>query len=375
MRKTKYFLAGLGVGLALVVGLIAGGILARLGYLPFLDRVIRQSESGGTSYIEKKVLREESVIIEVAEKTSPSVVTVSVSKTEQVPLFGFFGIKTEERTIEQNIGSGFVVDQGLIVTNKHVVSDNAADYRILTEQEEVYEVEDIYRDPVNDLAILKVETNLEPLELGDSDQLQVGQLAIAIGTALGQYRHTITTGVISGLGRGVRAASPLQGYIEELDNVIQTDAAINPGNSGGPLLNSAGQVVGVNVAVAGGAENIGFALPINLVKQSLEVFYETGEFERAFLGIEYQMISENAAILNELPQGAYIRGVVSGSSADQAGLQEGDILTHLDGERIVVDGKSIAEIINQKKVGDSIEIEYWRDGETIKETVRLGQRD
>ncbi len=375
MKKIKYFLAGLGVGLITITALLVGGALSRLGYLSFLDQLIAPSDQRTTKYIEKKVLKEESVVIEVAEQTSSSVVTVSISKTEQIPLFGFFGLRTEERQIEQNIGSGFVVEKGLVVTNKHVVSDQAADYRVLTKEDQVYEVKDIYRDPVNDLAILKVDADIEPLTLGDSDQLKVGQLAIAIGTALGEYRHTVTTGVISGLGRGVTAGSPLQGYIEELDNVIQTDAAINPGNSGGPLLNSAGQVVGVNVAVAGGAENIGFALPINVVKESLRNFEETGEFDRPFLGVEYQVISEKSALLNEVPQGAYIRGVVSGSSADRAGLQEGDIITHLDGQRITEQGKSIAEIINQKRVGEQIEIEYWRDGKTKKVTARLGQRE
>jgi S1-C subfamily serine protease len=375
IKKVKYFIFGLGVGLIALIALVGGGVLTRLGYLPFVDRFVPQSAQEGTKYVEKKVLKEESVVIDVAEKTSPSVVTVSISKTEQVPLFGFFGLRTEQRQIEQDIGSGFVVEQGLIVTNRHVVSDQAASYRILTKDEQVYEVQDIYRDPVNDLAILKIDADIQPLVLGDSDQIKVGQLAIAIGTALGEYRHTVTTGVISGLGRGVTAGSPLQGYVEELDNVIQTDAAINPGNSGGPLLNSAGQVIGVNVAVAGGAENIGFALPINVVKESLQNFEQTGEFDRPFLGVEYQIISERSALLNEVPQGAYIRGVVSGSSADQAGLQEGDIITHLDGQRITEDGKTIAEIINQKRVGEQIEIEYWQDGETIKETVQLGQRD
>lgn len=374
MRKIKYFLFGLGVGFLMLIALVAGGVLGRLGYLPFLDQFVSPAGQSGTSYIEKKVLKEESVVIDVAQQTSPSVVTVSISKTEQVPLFGFFGLRTEERQIEQNIGSGFVVKKGLVVTNKHVVSDQSADYRILAKDEQVYEVKDIYRDPVNDLAILKIDADINPLTLGDSDQIKVGQLAIAIGTALGEYRHTVTTGVISGLGRGITAGSPLQGYVEELDNVIQTDAAINPGNSGGPLLNSAGQVIGVNVAVAGQAENIGFALPINVVKESLKNFEETGEFERPFLGVEYQIISEKSALLNEVPQGAYIRGVVSGSSADQAGLQESDIITHLDGQRISEDGKSIAEIINQKRVGEQIEIEYWRDGESKKVSVKLGQR-
>jgi S1-C subfamily serine protease len=176
------------------------------------------------------------------------------------------------------------------------------------------------------------------------------------------------------LGRGITAGSIYEGYVERLDNVIQTDAAINPGNSGGPLINSVGQVIGVNVAVAGQAENIGFAIPINIVKDSLQTFEETGEFQRAFLGVEYQMISERSALLNEVPQGAYIRNVVSDSAAAQAGLEEGDIITRLDGKRIAEGESDIAEIVNQKRVGDTIEIEYWRGGEERSASAELGER-
>ena len=202
------------------------------------------------------------------------------------------------------MGTGFVVDaQGLIVTNKHVVADSQAQYQVITADNQSYPVQNIYRDPANDLAFLKIDAQgLTPVELGDSDNLKVGQFVVAIGTALGEFRHTVTTGVISGLGRGITAGSVFEGYVEELDNVIQTDAAINPGNSGGPLINSAGQVVGVNVAVASGAENIGFALPINTVKTALADFTRPGIF-RPFLGVNYTMISQEAAILMKFPKG------------------------------------------------------------------------
>ncbi|TSC53199.1 MAG: protease, partial [Microgenomates group bacterium LiPW_16] len=169
--------------------------------------------------------------------------------------------------VEQDIGTGFIIlADGMIVTNKHVVADTSAKYRVITKDDKTYEVVKIYRDPVNDLAILKIEaTGLKPVEMGDSSKLKVGQFVIAIGTALGEFRNTVTTGVISGLGRGITAGSPFEGYVERLDNVIQTDAAINPGNSGGPLLNSAGQVIGVNIAVAASGQNIGFAIPINVI--------------------------------------------------------------------------------------------------------------
>jgi len=380
MKKVRSFITGFAFGVFLLGAVIAGGVVDRLGWLKLLDRWLPATEtSPGPKYVEQKVLKEESVIIEVAEKAAPSVVTVSISKTEKVPLlgldpFGFFGWRTKERKIEQDIGTGFVVEKGMIVTNKHVVADPSAKYKVIDKNNQVYPVKAIYRDPANDLALLKVEADLAPLELGDSDQLKVGQLVIAIGTALGEFRHTVTTGVISGLGRGITAGSIFEGYVERLDNVIQTDAAINPGNSGGPLLNSAGQVIGVNVAVAGGAENIGFAIPINVVKESLKIFKETGEFKRPFLGVEYQMISKKAAILNEVPQGAFVRRVVPDSAAERAGLEEGDIIIEIDGQRLAEEETSLAQIINRKKVGEEIEIKYWREGEIKTVKVKLGER-
>ncbi len=374
MKKAKFFLTGFAFGVFLLGSVIAGGIMERLGWLGVLDRLLplRVSQPA-PGYVEQKLLREDSVIIDVAEKAAPSAVTVSISKTEKIPFFdfdpfGLFNLSDRERKIEQDIGSGFVIEGGLIVTNKHVVSDASAKYRVIDKDDNIHEVKAIYRDPANDLAILKIDAEIVPLELSSSDGLKVGQLVVAIGTALGEFRHTVTSGVISGLGRGITAGSVFEGYVERLDNVIQTDAAINPGNSGGPLLNSMGQVIGINVAVVGGAENIGFAIPVNVVKDSLKLFKETGEFKRPFLGVEYQMISKKAAILNEVPQGAYIRRVVEGSSSDKAGLKEGDIILSLDGKNLGEDESGLAKIINQKKVGDEIEIRYWRDGkeETVK---------
>ncbi len=379
MKKIKYFVAGFGIGFLLLIAVIFGGIASRFGWLGFLDQVFPgKTGQFGQAYIEKKVLNEESVIIDVVEKSAPSVVTVSITKTEQVPQFrfdpfGFFDFETEQRQIERNIGSGFVPKEGLVITNKHVVSDRTATYRIIDQNGDVFEVENIYRDPSNDLAILKVEANIPSIELGDSDELQVGQLVVAIGTALGEFRHTVTTGVISGLGRGITAGSIYEGYVERLDNVIQTDAAINPGNSGGPLINSVGQVIGVNVAVAGQAENIGFAIPIEVVKESLQIFEETGEFQRAFLGVEYQMISRESALLNEVPQGAYIRSVVPDSAADRGGLRSGDIITEIDEKRIAEDANDIGQIINKKKVGENIKIKYWREGEEETVSAELGE--
>lgn len=331
-----------------------------------------------------RIISEESVVIDVVEKVSPSVVTVGMTKTRSLgeffefnPFdpFSIFRIPKREEKVQQNIGTGFVVSkEGLIVTNKHVVADKEAQYQVLTKDDKSYKVEKIFRDPANDLAILKVNAPLlKPVELGDSSHLKVGQFVIAIGTALGEFKNTVTTGVISGLGRGITAGSPFEGYVERLDDVIQTDAAINPGNSGGPLLNSSGQVIGVNVAVSTAGQNIGFAIPINVVKESLANFSKTGKFSRPFLGVRYRMITRDLALLNEVPQGAYIVEVVSGSAADKAGLREGDIITSVNGQAVREEKGGLAKIISQKKVGESLLLEIWRDGQTLTLRATLGE--
>jgi len=170
----------------------------------------------------------------------------------------------------------------------------------------------------------------------------------------------VTTGVVSGLGRGITAGSPLEGYTERLDDVIQTDAAINPGNSGGPLLNSLGQVIGINIAIAAGGENIGFAIPINIVKEAIDNFNKTGQFDRPFLGIRYQMISRGG--------GAYVVEMVAGASADKAGLEVGDIITKFDGQEVK---DELSKLISQKKVGDKIKLTVWRDDQELEINVIL----
>lgn len=368
--------------IVIVLSALGGAIADRLFVIKPLDYLLPRGGNFkvGQQTLTQKILQEESVVIDVAEKASPSVVTVSVTAERQLlePFFldpfGMFSVPRAGRreTIKQDIGTGFVVEGGLIVTNKHVVSEPNAQYKVITKDDKELEVVKIYRDPVNDIAVLQVSgNNLQPLELGDSDNLKVGQFVIAIGTALGEFRHTVTTGVVSGLGRGIEAGNPYEGFVERLDNVIQTDAAINPGNSGGPLLNSAGQVIGVNVAVAGGAQNISFAIPINVLKNSLQNFEQTGRFERAFLGVRYKMIPKQTAILNDVPEGAYVVEVVADSSAAKAGIEEGDIITKFDGKSIKEDDGGLAKLISEKKVGDEVEMEYYREGETKSVRVRL----
>lgn len=323
------------------------------------------------SLISREIVNEESVVTKVVEEATPSVVTVSISRTQVIT--DFFNFSQQTQKIEQDIGTGFIISaDGLIVTNKHVVADTEAKYRVIIGKDEIVEVKNIYRDPLNDLAILKVDKmNLKSVTMGDSDKIKVGQSVIAIGTALGEFRSTVTTGVISGLGRGITAGSPIEGS-ERLENVIQTDAAINPGNSGGPLFNSSGSVIGVNVAVSQAGQNIGFALPINIVKESIDNFRTTGEFDRPYLGVAYQMITKQAALLNEVPQGAYVQNVVKDGPADKAGIKIGDIITQIDGNKLNDEkNSSVVTIINKKKIGDEVEVKVYRDKGEISLKVKL----
>lgn len=325
-----------------------------------------------------KVLTEESVVIDAVKEVGPSVVTIVEDlpiQTRESPfsIFGF-DVPTETDPEPRSIGSGFIVTKdGLIVTNKHVVSDATAKYQILTSTDKTYNVERIYRDPLNDVAILKVAgVNLKPVELGESSGLVVGQFVIAIGTALGEFRNTVTTGVISGLGRGITAGSSFQGFAEKLDNVIQTDAAINPGNSGGPLLNSSSQVIGVNTAVASGGQNIGFALPVNVIKASLDTFNKGGQFDRPYLGLSYRILDKEIAVLNEVPVGAYIDNVITDSPAEKAGITRGDIIIEINGKKIEKDKFELSTGVAQNKIGDTISLKVWKEGKTRDVKVTLG---
>lgn len=316
------------------------------------------------------VVQEENAVIKVAENSSPSVIAIGVSRRVVNPFDPYAIPKKEDSTI----GTGFVVsEKGIIVTNKHVVADLGTKFSVITKDGQKYDVKRIYRDPTQDLALVQIEaTSLKPLELGDSSKLKVGQLAIAIGNALGRFTNTVTTGVVSGLGRRVVAGDPFSESEESLDNLIQTDAAINPGNSGGPLLNSTGQVIGLNVATTEGAQNIGFAIPINALKPIIDEFLTKGKISRPFLGIRYRFISRDVAILNEVPQGAYIQEVVADGAADKAGIKEGDIITKINGKTIDSENK-IAEIISQSHIGEHLDLTAWRDGKELKLTATIGE--
>lgn len=347
-------LAAVGLYSAQVRGLIPTISAPSLQNLPSLEK--------------RTVVQEENAVISVVEDSSASVVAIGVSRRVFNPFDPFSIPKRQDATI----GTGFVVsEKGIIVTNKHVVSESEGGYTVITKDNQKYEVRKIYRDPILDLAVVQVEASgLKPLKLGDSSKLKVGQTVIAIGNALGQFTNTVTTGVVSGLGRSVVAGDPFGGSQESLDDLIQTDAAINPGNSGGPLLNSSGEVIGVNVATTEGAQNIGFAIPINSVKKIVDEFVAKGSVSRPFLGIRYKFIAKDLAILNEVPQGAYIQELVAGGPAEKAGVLEGDIMTKINGEAVDSESK-ISDLISKANIGQRVELEVWRDGKTIKVTAIL----
>lgn len=361
----------------LTLVLIIGGfwVLSIFGALRYFGKIPQTVIENGKLVETQRVVEEESVVIDVVEKVSPSVVSIAV---ERGPEINFFGIPQQGTESEAGIGTGFVVrSDGLIITNKHVVSSGDATYLAIIRAndggERKLEVQEITRDPFNDLALLRVDaSDLTPVELGDSNTLKVGQIVVAIGNALGRFQNTVTTGVVSGLGRGVNPLNPSTGIAERLDDLVQTDAAINPGNSGGPLVNSAGQVIAINTAVAS-AENIGFAIKVNIAKQLIDEFQASGgKISRPFLGVRYSHISQNVALLNDVPEGELVREVVDDSSADKADLKVGDIITEFDGQKLTEDN-TLQQLIRGKSVGDVVNIRVFREGQTLDLTATLDE--
>lgn len=273
-NKTLLFL----VFLSIILDLFVLGQLN--GLLPVL---VNQTNSSSTVVSPQSgalapSLNEKATVSMIANAL-PSVVTIKISKSstdysiEFDPSNPFSPFKSvpHQTQISQNIGSGFIVKgNGVIVTNKHVVADTSAQYIVITNDGKEYPVTDIKTSSTDDLALLKINaSNLSVIKLGDSTNLMLAETVYAIGTPLGQFTNTVTNGIISGLGRGITAGSRYEGYVEKLDDVIQTNAAINPGNSGGPLINSQGEVIGINTAIAQGGQNIGFAIPVNVIKNFL----------------------------------------------------------------------------------------------------------
>jgi len=396
------------------MGFWAGTITSESSLLAWLTRQadMPAEKSGpdtGSQPDQVVKVEEQSAVVDAVDKVSPAVVSIIITKDLPVlernymdpfgggsgffrDFFGsdlerFFGTPQYEQkgTQKQQVGggTGFIVSpDGYIVTNKHVVSDPKADYTVLMNDESKHKAEVLARDTMTDLAVLKIEgSDLPAVELGDSSQLQVGQKAIAIGNALGEFRNTVTTGVVSGLSRSIVAGGAQLGT-EKLMGVIQTDAAINQGNSGGPLVNIAGQVIGINTAMAQGAENIGFAIPINEVKDTINDVREHGRIVRPWLGVRYMMLNKSIAQANNLSvdHGALItrgreRGqlaVIPGSPADKAGLEENDIILQADGTELTQE-KTLAYVIGQHDPGDKISLKVLDRGEEKTVEVELDE--
>ena len=292
---------------------------------------------------------------------------------------------------EVGSGSGFIVSEdGLILTNKHVVLDKNAEYTVFTNDGQKFSAKVLALDPVQDLAIIKIESpsassgqakKFKAIKFGDSSVIQIGQGAIAIGNALGEFRNTVSVGVISGLGRTI-SASGQGGFSEILEDIIQTDAAINSGNSGGPLLNLKGEVIGINTAMAQGAETIGFAIPINRAKRDIEQVSKGSKITYPFLGVRYVLINEQVKEENKLSvdYGAWVKkgnsgesAVTKNSAADKAGIKVGDIILELNSEKITQDN-SLAIIITKYNPEDKITLKVLRDDKEINIDVILGER-
>jgi len=281
-------------------------------------------------------------------------------------------------------GSGFLISSdGLIITSRHVVEDPDADYTVIVEPTKIYPAKILERDPINDIAILKIEAkNLPCLQLGDSEEIELGQEVAAIGNALGEFHDTISAGIISGLSRYIRATNEFTRQAERLRGLIQTDAAINPGNSGGPLVDMEGRVIGINTAVIMGAQNIGFAIPINYAKKDLEEIKKYGKIQVPFLGIKYIILTKEVAEKNKLAvnYGALIvretlgeGPVVVGSAAERAGLKEFDIILEAKGEKITTENP-LSDILQRSKIGEEIELKILRAGQEIITKVELEEK-
>lgn len=351
--------------------------------------------------IKQRVVEEDSAVIEVVGKSTPSVVSIIVSKDiSRVQdfffspfgnLFPFFEENNPDNGTavpeKQKIGGGtgfLITADGMIVTNKHVVSDARADYTVITNDTKEYPAKILALDPNQDIAIIKIEGQDFPiLELGSSDALKIGQTVIAIGNSLGEFSNTVSRGIISGLKRNITASGSNFGQPEKLNDIIQTDAAINPGNSGGPLLNINGEVIGVNVAIAQGAQNIGFAIPSNDIKKVVEQIKSVGRIITPYLGVRYLPLNETIQKNNSLPY-AYgalvIRGetvsdlaVIPGSPADLAGIMENDIILEINGVKID-DKNPLPNLVAKYEVGEKISLKIWHKGSEKEIKLTLAER-
>ncbi len=346
---------------------------------------------------------EKSPVVEIAKKVCPAVVNIVISK-DMPTVEGFYTMpyggqefmvpKFDEGNMQKvkiGGGSGFVVsDDGLVLTNAHVVSDTAAEYTIFMDHAEDAKlpITVLARDPIHDIAILKIKQKSKRkkfpfIELGDSSQLELGENVIAVGYALGEFRNTVSTGVVSGLSRLIQAQTgSLNQQMERLHGLIQTDAAINPGNSGGPLVDMGGMVVGINTAVVFGAQSIGFAIPINNAKQDLAELKEHGRIRQPFFGVRHIIIDEMVQKQHKLPtdHGALIiretfgeSAVAPGSAAEDAGLKEFDIILECDSAKITADN-TLQDVVAKHEIGDHIACKVLRGGKEVEIKVKLEEK-
>lgn len=408
--------------LVVVIAFVVGGIAG--SFVPYalqnawgnVSAVLRDTQTGSrnsaTSTIKNQSglmsegFDEETAVTDLVKKANPAVVSIKISKNisqsnsvEPDIIFPFNGFPfqlqlprqdntaqpsadTDQNQLQQiGGGSGFIISSdGLIVTNKHVVSDANAVYTVVGSDGKEYPAKVLARDPVLDVALVKIEaTNLSTLSLGNSDQLQIGQSVVAIGYALAEYGNTVTKGVVSGVGRTVEAGDGM-GSSEVIEQAIQTDAAINPGNSGGPLLDLKGEVVGINTAVSSQGQLLGFAIPINSLKKSISSVQTTGKIVRPWLGVRYVAITSELVQQNNLPitYGNLIQrgqttdelAVVPGSPADKAGLVENDIIIAVNGVKLE-DQNSLTTEIGTYNVGDEITLTIMRKGKQQDVKVKL----
>ena len=355
-----------------IIAIIFGGVGLALGWMGYdksntpITFLNNGTDGNSANFTEGS-------IADIADKVSKSVVSI-VTSTKTTNFFG-------QSYDSSAAGTGVIVtSDGYILTNKHVIN-GATKVTVILDDGTTYEnVEVVATDPLNDVAFLKIKdaSDLPAATLGDSKTISVGQQVIAIGNALGEYQNTVTSGIISGTGRSVTASDGTGYNTETLTDMIQTDAAINSGNSGGPLVNAAGEVIGINTATSTSAENMGFAIPISSVKGMLEQLKETGKAERTYLGIYSVDITPEIAKAYELPvdSGAYLytkeqySAVVKNSPANKAGLQDKDIITAVNGVKVGAAG-SVASLIGEYKPGDTVQLTVYRGGKEIALNVTL----
>ena len=401
--------AGIVLGGAVIAVNASGGFwgAGSWGILtPLLGHSAPATSSSTTTGLYAPTNDYEAAVVKAVHDALPSVVSIVIS--EQVPVVGqcqydpFGNLPSQFQPLfgggssftvpcntgktqlqEVGGGTGFIVSpDGLILTNKHVVASTNASYTVIMNNGQKYPAKVLARDPLQDFALVKIDaTGLPPLSLGNSNGLQLGQTAIAIGNALGQYSNTVSVGVVSGLERTVTASDQATGQQETIQGVIQTDAAINPGNSGGPLLNLQGQVIGIDTALASGAQNIGFAIPIDRAKHDIASVLATGKIQSPYLGVRYLMVTPSLAKQQNLATstGALVRGSASGpgvepgSPAAKAGIQSEDIIVKVDGQAIDAN-HVLADVIENYSVGDTVTLTVDRGGKYLTIPVTLGIR-